>query len=142
MCVCVPYIAGLPDEAGRLEILNIHTSQMKAHGKLDKVDLDYLASKTRNFSGAEIEGLVRSAQATAMNKIIKVCVCVCVSQCPIHCSTYTIQNRLYIHVQHNYTVYTCPLAGLDTLVLLTSGQVQGSGGSGRGRESEGYDGRL
>ena len=46
---------------------------MKANGKLDpKVDLEYLASKTRNFSGAEIEGLVRSAQATAMNKIIKV----------------------------------------------------------------------
>lgn len=63
---------GLPDEAGRLEILHIHTSQMKANGKLDpKVDLEYLASKTRNFSGAEIEGLVRSAQATAMNKIIK-----------------------------------------------------------------------
>ena len=65
--------SGLPNEAGRLEILHIHTTAMRSHGKLDsKVDLEYLASKTRNFSGAEIEGLVRSAQATAMNKIIKV----------------------------------------------------------------------
>lgn len=78
--MCVLSI-GLPDEAGRLEILQIHTSHMRAHGKLDKVDLNYLASKTRNFSGAEIEGLVRSAQATAMNKIIKVGVDVGVFMC-------------------------------------------------------------
>ena len=65
--------AGLPSESGRFEILQIHTSQMRANKKLDsKVNLRELATKTRNFSGAEIEGLVRSAQATAMNKIIKV----------------------------------------------------------------------
>ncbi len=29
------------------------------------VDLEDLAKRTRNFSGAEIEGLVRSAQSTA-----------------------------------------------------------------------------
>ena len=71
---------GLPDEAGRLEILNIHTAQMKSHGKLHpNVDIVNLASRTRNFSGAEIEGLVRSAQATAMNKMIQVhCMHVCV----------------------------------------------------------------
>ena len=64
---------GLPDENGRLEIFNIHTSAMRRFGKLAAdVQLDYLASKTRNFSGAEIEGLVRSAQATAMNRMIKV----------------------------------------------------------------------
>ena len=71
MCGVVP--AGLPDEQGRVEILNIHTSLMKKNNKLDQnVDLEELAKRTRNFSGAELEGLVRSAQATAMNKLIKV----------------------------------------------------------------------
>lgn len=46
---------------------------MRKNKKLDEaVDLEDLAKRTRNFSGAELEGLVRSAQATAMNKLIKV----------------------------------------------------------------------
>ncbi|KAF8773663.1 vesicle-fusing ATPase 1-like [Argiope bruennichi] len=63
---------GLPDEKGRLQILNIHTAQMKKHNKMaEDVDLEELAAKTKNFSGAEIEGLVRAAQSTAMNRLIK-----------------------------------------------------------------------
>jgi len=62
----------LPDETGRLQILNIHTAKMKQHEKLGKdVDLAELASLTKNFSGAELEGLVRAAQSTAMNRPIK-----------------------------------------------------------------------
>lgn len=46
---------------------------MRENNKLsDKVDLQELAEVTRNFSGAELEGLVRSATSTAMNRIIKV----------------------------------------------------------------------
>lgn len=63
---------GLPDEPGRLQILNIHTAVMRENDKLaTDVDLGELATLTKNFSGAEIEGLVRCAQATAMNRLIK-----------------------------------------------------------------------
>lgn len=63
---------GLPDEKGRAQILNIHTALMRQHKKLaNNVDITELASLTKNFSGAEIEGLVRAAQSTAMNRLIK-----------------------------------------------------------------------
>ncbi len=62
----------LPDEEGRLHILQIHTTKMKEYDKLDSdVDLKELASLTKNFSGAELEGLVRAAQSSAMNRPIK-----------------------------------------------------------------------
>jgi vesicle-fusing ATPase len=96
----------LPDETGRIQIINIHTAKMKEHKKLapdvdskvihccvginfipllcwNKVipllcenspltyDVQELATLTKNFSGAEIEGLVRAAQSTAMNRLIK-----------------------------------------------------------------------
>lgn len=48
---------GLPDEKGRLQILNIHTARMKEYKKMhNDVDLKELAAATKNFSGAEIEG--------------------------------------------------------------------------------------
>ncbi|MFH4984467.1 hypothetical protein AB6A40_011176 [Gnathostoma spinigerum] len=62
----------LPDEKGRLQILKIHTARMSEYDKLDKsVDLVDLARKTKNFSGAEIEGLIRAAQSSAMNRLVK-----------------------------------------------------------------------
>ena len=70
----VPLIlTGLPDEDGRVEIFQIHTAQMTKFKKMDTaVDLNELAKRTRNFTGAEIESVVRSAQATAMNRLIEV----------------------------------------------------------------------
>ena len=63
---------GLPDEKGRIQILSIHTALMRQHKKLaDDVDLVELAALTKNFSGAEIEGLVRAAQSNSMNRLIK-----------------------------------------------------------------------
>jgi len=64
---------GLPDENGRLQILNIHTSRLREHHKLSSdVDLKEFSELTRNFSGAELEGLVRAAMSFAMNRHIKV----------------------------------------------------------------------
>ena len=63
----------LPDEHGRLQILNIHTSKMKNNGVMaNDVDLAELASLTKNFSGAEIGGLVKSATSFAFNRHVKV----------------------------------------------------------------------
>ncbi|NXK95228.1 NSF ATPase, partial [Formicarius rufipectus] len=63
---------GLPDEKGRLQILHIHTVRMREHQLLaEDVDIAELAVETKNFSGAELEGLVRAAQSTAMNRHIK-----------------------------------------------------------------------
>ena len=63
---------GLPKEAGRIQILGIHTRKMKANGKLGAdVDLVEFGKKTKNFSGAELEGLVRAAQSCALNRLVK-----------------------------------------------------------------------
>ncbi|CAD6197587.1 unnamed protein product [Caenorhabditis auriculariae] len=62
----------LPDETGRLQIIKIHTARMREYKKLDpQVNLEELAKRTKNFSGAEIEGLVRAAQSSAMNRLVK-----------------------------------------------------------------------
>ncbi|TTA26194.1 Vesicle-fusing ATPase [Bagarius yarrelli] len=64
---------GLPDESGRVQILNIHTGRMRQAKMLaEDVDVKELAVETKNYSGAELEGLVRAAQSTAMNRHIKV----------------------------------------------------------------------
>jgi vesicle-fusing ATPase len=64
---------GLPTESGRLQILKIHTASMRAHhGLAEDVDLDELAARSKNFTGAEITGLIKSAVSFALNRHIKV----------------------------------------------------------------------
>jgi vesicle-fusing ATPase len=59
----------LPDEAGRLDILKIHTAKMASNGLLDSsVNLEELAGLTKNFSGAEISGLVKAAASCAFSR--------------------------------------------------------------------------
>ena len=59
----------LPDENGRIEIFNIHTKKMRTNGYLSPdIEIPILAKRAKNFSGAEIEGLVRAAQSHALNR--------------------------------------------------------------------------
>lgn len=62
----------LPDEFGRSQILKIHTSKMKENKVMgDDVDIPELAALTKNFSGAELSGLVKSATSFAFARNIK-----------------------------------------------------------------------
>eukprot|EP00877_Chromochloris_zofingiensis_P012938 jgi/Chrzof1/7899/Cz02g40140.t1 len=64
---------GLPNEKGRLQILQIHTTKMSTNAFLGHdVDLLRLAESTKNFSGAEIEGLVKSAASYALNRNVDI----------------------------------------------------------------------
>ena len=60
---------GIPDESGRLEIFQIKTKSMARNGVLHSdVDLSYLASITKNYTGAEIEGIVNNAASFATHR--------------------------------------------------------------------------
>ena len=60
---------GLPNEEGRLQILNIHTKKMVQNKILESdVDLKEIARLTKNFTGAEIECLVTRASTFALNR--------------------------------------------------------------------------
>lgn len=63
---------GLPDVAGRLQIFKIHTKRMKDNGMMaPDVNLEILAERSKNFSGAEIAGLVRAAVSFSSESCIK-----------------------------------------------------------------------
>ena len=56
-----------PDKKARFEILKVHTKNMP----LKNVDLDYLAEKTEEFSGADLESLCREAAMNALREDMK-----------------------------------------------------------------------
>jgi vesicle-fusing ATPase len=63
----------LPNEPGRLQILNIKTADMRKSKRIsDEVlhKLPALAGITKNFTGAELEGLVRNAASFALSRNI------------------------------------------------------------------------
>jgi vesicle-fusing ATPase len=63
----------LPDEKGRAQILKIHTTKMRNNDVIEPdVNVDELAKLTKNFSGAEINGLVKAASSFAFARHIKV----------------------------------------------------------------------
>lgn len=61
----------LPDEAGRVQILNIHTASLNKAGRLAAdVNITEIAHRTKNFSGAELSGLSRAAVSWASRRHI------------------------------------------------------------------------
>ncbi|OAQ73240.1 vesicular-fusion protein SEC18 [Pochonia chlamydosporia 170] len=59
----------LPDEQGRNDIFKIHTAKMRENDILDPdVDLEELAGMTKNYSGAEINGVVKAAASFAFSR--------------------------------------------------------------------------
>jgi vesicle-fusing ATPase len=66
---------GLPDAKGRLQILNIHTRNMTKANRITPeaiAGLGELAEKAKNFSGAELEGLVKAASSYALTRCVDV----------------------------------------------------------------------
>ncbi len=66
---------GLPDKKGRTQILNIHTKNMRTANRISPEalhGLDMVADKTKNFSGAEIEGLIKAATSYALTRCVDV----------------------------------------------------------------------
>ncbi|KAI1780300.1 AAA-domain-containing protein [Hypoxylon cercidicola] len=62
----------LPDEHGRVQILNIHTAKIRQIEKLGQdVSIEELAHLTKNYSGAEISGLVKAALSYAFTRHTK-----------------------------------------------------------------------
>jgi len=60
---------GLADERGRRQIFEIHTRHMVQNNLLgEDVDLNHLAAITKNYTGAEIEAVCRSATSFALFK--------------------------------------------------------------------------
>ncbi len=56
----------VPDKAGRLNILKIHTRSMPLKG----VNLDILASKTHGFVGADLSALTKEAAMNVLRKLL------------------------------------------------------------------------
>lgn len=58
---------GVPDKAGRLEILQIHTRGMPLK---DEVNLEIFAEKTYGFVGADLEALAKEAGMISLRRIL------------------------------------------------------------------------
>jgi len=66
---------GLPNLIGRNQILSIHTKAMRESRRIESEALDkmgLLAEKTKNFSGAELAGLIRAATSYALTRCVDV----------------------------------------------------------------------
>ncbi|KNC48869.1 vesicle-fusing ATPase [Thecamonas trahens ATCC 50062] len=63
----------LADYEGRIQIFNIHTKSMRENGLLGTdVSIEELAAATKNYTGAEIAGVVKSASSFALSRHVDV----------------------------------------------------------------------
>ncbi len=60
----------LPDEKGRFDILQIHTKKMNNKNYLNNVKLDEIADLTKNYTGAELESVVKTAVSYSISREI------------------------------------------------------------------------
>jgi transitional endoplasmic reticulum ATPase len=60
-------VIGVPDQAGRLEILQVHTRGMPL---AEGVDLQKLASSTHGFVGADLESLAKEAAMRSLRRVL------------------------------------------------------------------------
>lgn len=58
----------LPDLVGRVDILRIHTKKFYDNNMLSNINIQEIAENTENFSGAELEGLVKKSISYAINE--------------------------------------------------------------------------
>lgn len=61
----------LPRYEDRMEIINIHTQKLISSGSLNDFNINKLAQDTEDFSGAELEGLIRDAVTFGMSRNTK-----------------------------------------------------------------------
>ncbi len=58
----------LPDDKGRLDILKIHTNKMSRSGYLKDYNLEEIANLSKNFTGAELESVIKNAVSYSIAK--------------------------------------------------------------------------
>ena len=58
----------LPTREGRAQIFRIHTNKMRNAHMMENINIEELAEKTDNFSGAEIEAVVKNAASRALHE--------------------------------------------------------------------------
>lgn len=61
---------GLPDLEGRKQIFRIHTEKLNKSKMVKDIDYDVLANLTENYSGAEIESVVKRASTNALHELL------------------------------------------------------------------------
>ncbi|ARF10712.1 AAA family ATPase [Hokovirus HKV1] len=85
---------GFPDKKGRQEIFLIHTTKMRLHGMLNEnVNFETCADLTENFSGSEIEAVVKCASSLTLHELIN----------KKNCSMKNIEKNISINMEHFLT---------------------------------------
>jgi vesicle-fusing ATPase len=62
----------LPDEKGRFDILTIHTDKMLKNGYTSNLNLEEIAKLSINFTGAEIESIIKNAVSYSISRELDV----------------------------------------------------------------------